>query len=362
MRAGRPRRWIAGAVGLAAAAAAIGLVATPAGAATTVNAQLSLSGVATATSPVGGSTIGIHPGDSVSFAAATAPTAGLEKLGLSSLLTGLSGGITGYQVVADFSHLPGGAANTTLGYHGRASVTFTFAKTGTYDFTWTAKSLQLLGLVPISLDGNQLAKAGVKLNAANQYVGQVVVSANPPAGNIGVQLPSVGATPQVGPVRLPPVKVPGTKVNVPVTVPSTALPHLPSPGHAPSKPSSKPASSVPGLSYLPPGESNQDRVMPPGYDDNGGAGLGPNSDLAVLLNPHGAGIGVTPNGPAPDNGVAAIPGASTGKAGKARAVDVATSEPPVGQQMPVLLAIVAIIALSLVTAAYARLYLLRRNP
>jgi hypothetical protein len=41
-------------------------------------------------------------------------------------------------------------------------------------------------------------------------------------------------------------------------------------------------------------------------------------------------------------------------------VELAANPAP-SAQMPVLLAIVAIIALSLVTATYARLYLLRRN-
>jgi hypothetical protein len=71
----------------------------------------------------------------------------------------------------------------------------------------------------------------------------------------------------------------------------------------------------------------------------------------------------------PDGSVAANPAnpqASDSPAAKANAktttetLDLASNKAPAAQ-LPVLLAIIAIIALTLVTATYARLYLLRRN-
>ena len=74
MRIGRPprgTRWLAGALGLGVAVTAV-IVAGPAGAATTVPAQLALSGVVTSKSPTGGSVVGIHPGDAVCSVACSA--------------------------------------------------------------------------------------------------------------------------------------------------------------------------------------------------------------------------------------------------------------------------------------------------
>ena len=51
---------------------------------------------------------------------------------------------------------------------------------------------------------------------------------------------------------------------------------------------------------------------------------------------------------------------TTTSASTSRHVDLAANKAPAAQ-MPVILAIIAIIALSLVTATYARLFLLRRN-
>src|SRR4051812_23784231 len=174
-------RWAVGAAG-AGLVGAILLAIAPADASpTTVNTQLSLTGVTTKSDPTGGSVIGIHPGDKVSFRASAAPTEGLQQLGLGDLLGGLLGKIVGYRVKADFSALPGGAKNTVL--QNAQTKTFAFPKAGTYNFTWSAERLDLLnGVVPINLDGNQLAQAGVKLNASNEYVGKVVVAKNPPKG------------------------------------------------------------------------------------------------------------------------------------------------------------------------------------
>jgi len=61
-----------------------------------------------------------------------------------------------------------------------------------------------------------------------------------------------------------------------------------------------------------------------------------------------------PATPLPTTGARAKPQTST------KRIDLASNKAPAAQ-LPVLLAIIAIIALSLVTATYARLFLLRRN-
>jgi len=101
--------------------------------------------------------------------------------------------------------------------------------------------------------------------------------------------------------------------------------------------------------------------VPKGYGPNDGGGHDPDAALnTVLLNGLSGGTGAVPN-----NLSGAVPG-SGGSAGAPPAptrggqpIDLAANRAPAGQ-MPVLLAILAIIALSLVTATYARMYLMRR--
>lgn len=371
MRIGRSRRttrWLAGFAGLAVAAGGALLIARPAGAATTVTAELSLSGVVTTNSPVGGSVVGIHPGDSVDFKAAPAGISaqGLNKLGInvSGLLGALTGSLVGYQVVLNPGSLPGVTRPVTLGpCGGRSDLKINFPNTGTYNFTWSASSVTVVPVFgcsvnKLALNGNQLRSAGIAFNASNQWVGKVVVAVNPPAGGLSIQLPKVSAAPKVGGVQLPRVGLPGaTLPTVPVTPPSLS-PGLPS--KAPPG-----GSSAGGINYRPPGGLIEDSVVPKGYGCcDQGSGHAPDAALnSVLLNGLRGGHGAVPgdlNGStapfsANKNGA---PAAVPNRAGKS--IDMASSKPPAGQ-MPVLLAILAIIALSLVTATYARQYLMRRS-
>jgi len=352
----RGLRWFAASAGLAVAGATV-LAMGPAHAdSTTTNAQLSLSGVVTASSPVGGSVIGIHPGDSVTFKASTAPTAGLDQLGLGSLVDGVLNTLARYQVTVDFHNLPGGAANTKLS--GSSSKTFAFPTAGTYDFTWSAQNITVLGAVPINLDGNQLAAAGIKLNANNQYVGSVVVAADPPKGGISIQLPGVSVAPSVPVVgQLPTVGVPG--INAP-TIPVT-IPTLPGLGGGKTTGTNPGQAGNPGGStYTPPGLTIPQEVVPSG--DGNGPGTVDNSGFGSALPNLGNGFGSVPSAvtsTAPDGAITTLDPANTQQ--KAKTVQLAANPSP-SAQMPVLLAIIAIIALSLVTATYARLYLLRKPP
>jgi hypothetical protein len=333
--------------------------APTASASTTTKAQLSLSGVATQSSPTGGSTVGIHPGDSVSFTASSAPTAGLDALGLSDLVSGVLNLLATYQVQVDFSGLPGGAKNTVL--RGNTAKTFTFPKVGTYNFTWSAQSVGLLGVVPINLDGNQLKQAGIALNASNQYVGKIVVATDPPKGGISVQLPSVKVAPSLPVVgQLPTVSAPG--IQAPTL--SVSVPNLnPS---KPSRGSSAPSSGSKGGSTAskPATVTNDvpvpDRVVPNGdgnsvYGSTGGYGTdsgyypGALGDTTSKLTTGSGGSAVSKSG-----------SATTNTKAKPKTVELASSRPSSGQ-LPVILAIVAMIALVLVAGTYARLFLIKRQ-
>jgi hypothetical protein len=352
-------RWAAGIAG-AGVIGAILLAVAPANASpATVNAQLSLSGVTTKSNPTGGSVIGIHPGDKVSFQASAAPTAGLEQLGIGDVLGSLLGKIVGFQVKVDFSALPGGANGTVL--KGSDTKTFTFADTGTYNFTWTAQRATVLGAVPINLNGNELAKAGVKLNASNEYVGKVVVAKNPPKGGISVQLPSVGVHPSLPVVgQLPSIGVPG--VNLPtIGVPSLGN-LLPTKSAGSGNGGGKhPSHHGSGGNHhgSEGGLTVPEQIVPKGYTgpNVGGGGYFPGvlpSVAPVPLrgsgNQHGQG-GASSAAPAP---------AVANKAKHAKAVDLATPSSQ-SSSIPVVLAIVAVIALTLVAATYSRLYLVRKH-
>jgi hypothetical protein len=341
----RGLRLFAAGAGLAIAGATVLAMAPAHANVATTGAQLSLTGVTTASSPLGGSVVGVHPGDSVKFTASATPTAGLKSLGLDSVV----GALTGYQVSVDFSGLPGGATSTTL--TGNNSKTFTFPTAGTYTFTWQAKSLT--GNL-IKLDGNQLAPLGVKLNASYVYTGQVVVAADPPNGGISIQLPGVTLSPSM-PVlgTLPPVKLPGT------TLPTIALPSLPNlPGTTTGSNPGQGSTSTPGSSYTPPGLSIPEQVVPAGNGD--GPGTVNDGGFGNALPNLGSGfgnVGSTNTSTSANGHVITLDQGNSKQ--QSKAVELASSPSP-SAQMPVLLAIIAIIALSLVTATYARLYLLRR--
>lgn len=347
-------RWFVGACALALAATTAFAVSSPASAtATTVKTQLSLSGLASADNPLGGSVIGIHPGDTVTFTAAGAPTAGLEKLGLDGLVNNVLGLLVTFQVSADFAGLPGGAKATVL--KGAKAKSFTFPKKGTYNFTWEAQNLVVLKALPINLNGDQLAAAGIKLNESNQYVGKVVVAANPPTGGLSIQLPGVKVAPSLPVVgQLPTVSIPG------VTLPTI---HASVPNLLPGKPggsTSDPAgggTSTPASSYHPPALTVPEQVVPQG-DGNAIFGAGGGGFNAGAL------PGTQLGNLAPISGstaTASAPLTTQDSAGKNKTIDLASSTKAPSGQLPVILAILAIIALALVAGTYARLFLLRRN-
>jgi hypothetical protein len=389
-------RWLAASAGIAVAGAAA-LVMVPAHAdSATVNAQLSLSGVATKDNVLGGTTIGVHPGDTVDFKASPLPTAGLDNIpALGPLLNGVLSTLLGsqFQVVVTFGSDFGaatpalGGQSVTLGGPAKGSCkgdpdeAITFPKAGSYSFTWTVRYVLpgLLGCTKSSLGAtslNQLQQTGIAINASNQWVGQVVVANDPPKGGISVQLPGVGAAPslpvvgQLPGATLPPVSLPTIPVG------GISIPGIGGGGSSSSSSGSGSTSTghlggstkSSGAHFTPPGLTIPEEVVPKGYGNGdsttsggsgSGAGAGGLSDLGVLGDIVAGGSGGHTAAPA---AATTVPSASPapGPTIAAHAVLAATSTSK-GQQMPVLLAIVSIIALSLVTAIYARMYLLRKK-
>ena len=362
-------RWLAVMLGVGAAVA-VAIVGPPAGASTAVSAQLSLSGIVTAKSPLGGSVIGIHPGDSINLQGASAGVSvqGLSQLGvpLGDVLGDLLGKVVGFQYVLHLpATFPGGRRDVQIGpCGGRAGLSVAFPNLGSYDFTWTAYAVTVLPVVgtcqlnTLNLDGNQLARAGITLNGSNQYIGKVVVATDPPPGGLTVQLPGVGVRPSLpGAGQLPGATLPGgTLPTVPVSPPSLSQPV---PGSSSAETGSP--GSPDELNYTPPGESIEDRVVPKGYGCCDEDGHSPDSVLnSVPGNGQDGGTGAGAHRTLAASDARAASAARQAHAGSGRATGVGAGEAPAGQLL-LLLAIAAILALSVVTAAYARLRLVRTD-
>src|SRR5262249_43230852 len=141
------------------------------------------------------------------------------------VLGGALGGATGYQIVVHVpSTFPGGKRDITLGAcASRKDVKVSFARIGTYSFTWSAYAVNPLCLLPgegITLDGNAARQHGIALNAQSRWIGRIVVATNPPPGEPFVHLPGLSAAPKVGPAQLPTVQVPGaTLPTLPARLP-----------------------------------------------------------------------------------------------------------------------------------------------
>lgn len=375
-RAPRRTRWIAGTAAVVAAASTWLAFGQAHAAGATVDAQLTLSGVATSTSPTGGSTVGVHPGDTVNLTAASIPSAGLPT-GLSGLLGGLLNGLAGVQVDITSGNLPGVSSypyKLGSGSGAHAKLTLPSVDAGTYHFTYTMNSVQLLGgIAPIPLSVSQvdaLKAAGVKISTSNVYSGSIVAANDPPKGGISVQLPSTGVSVSAGPIQVNP-GLPGVvapTLSVPSALPTT-LPGVPTgskptgAGAAGQKPSSQ-ASSVVAAAPIP--ETVPEMVVPKGNGGlqadqlSGGASgltaayLGlPTQHLASSL---GGGNGALSAGSLPLTGGSASPAAADAP----QQIELASSSPSAPTGVPVLLAIIAVVALGTVIALYAKCYLVRR--
>jgi hypothetical protein len=379
----RPRvRWLVGLAGLAVTTATL-LAFSPAGAASTVNAQLSLTGVATSDNILGGSQIGVHPGDTVNFKASALPTAGLQNIpGLGGVLDSLLSPLLGqYQVVVSFSSsFPGGAQTVTLGgptsgaCAGVPAKSVTFPAKGSYAFTWKVQYV-LPGLLGCSTNGvsstnlNLLQQAGVALNATNSWVGKIVVADNPPKGGISIQLPGVSVAPNIGGHQLPTIGVPG--INLPTL--GVAVPDLnpgskqgdskaggggSKSGKTTSAAPTLPGNVVPVPAQVVPRGSGDGVFTDGGFNTGVLPGLGSQSGDSSGLLPISTGNG---NGSAAKTGAAAPAAQPDQKSsGKHKTIDLASGRSSTGQ-LSIVLALIAIIALFSVAGLYARLYLIRKG-
>jgi hypothetical protein len=353
-------RRIVGAVAATAVATGATLLPAPsAGAATTVTTQLALSGVVTNNSATGGSVVGIHPGDTVDFKAAAVGLAADNAV--ADLLGSFLNLVSGYQIeVTPGAGFPSGASKFILGGPGGLPVkAVNFPAKGTYNFSWTAKKISVLGLAPVNLDGNDAAALGIKLNAKGEWVGQVVVADNPPAGGIGVQVPGVTASPSLPVVgQLPAVGLPGaTTPTLPNILDPGVLTGLP-PDGTKTSPSGNPSpgATTPSINYHSNGPSVADLTVPHGY--GGGSGAASNyvpSGLGDSIGAPGTNFVTGSNATGATN-VAAGSGGSAPKT-----VDVASSKSRSAlDTLPTLLVVLAVIALSGATAFYARTFLLHK--
>lgn len=346
------------AAGIAALTGGMLLANVPAGAeSSTTTATLTLTGVRDSNCDVstGGTTVYVKPGGTVTF---KAELAGLSvKLPLLGYVDISSGKITSFR---DKLVIDGDSKHPHYIAKGKTFV-WKDVPAGKHSIAWSADAVYVGALkIPLSLDIVHLPVGG-KLN----WVGTVAASKDTKCG-ISIEVPGVSAS--VGPIHvsIPPVT---TVPTVPVTVPS--LPSLPGGGGGGSS-SSAPhhpgggggGSSAPGGGNGPsvPGEPTPiPKLVVPNAGSGGNSAFGGGGGLGGIgALPDDGGVG--PIAPAAVTSTAAAPDSSAAPS-KGKPVDLATSKSDGGlggPQLPVLLAIVAIIALSLVTATYARMYLLRK--
>ncbi len=351
----RGLRWVAvaaatavsGAAVLALSGAAHATAPTPNYHPGSDTATFTVTGVVDSNCPVstGGTEIWIKPGDTINF---NSSLAGIDVNGI--LLT--LGQVSGLNVTAVID--PTTPESQTITVNGGQTTYFPAAAAlapGDHTITWQATSLSVLGGLAVStaIPSGALA-AGASLN----WTGVVHVTSAAPTCKIAVGTPSVGVT--LGPVKItvPPINI---GVPVPIAVPTNLIP-----GAGTSKPPAGGTSGGPaarGTGYTPPGLTVPQQVMPLAGAGSGGffgealpdSGSSP---VAGALPGNGAGVTAT-NANIPTGS-----GPATAGSGTQRAVELAANKAPVAQP-PVVLAVIAIIALSLVTATFARLYLLRRH-
>lgn len=347
-------RWVAGALGLAIAGASAGIAlmaAGPAGAAPTpVAATFSVTGVATSNCSVsiGGADIYVTPGGPLLFKSSLV---GMTLFGLPVTTSGLLG-FDG-QLKID----PGTANAKSFAVSATKDTAFAGLTAGDHPFTWRATALNALGLpLPLGLTATA-ASAG----AALYYSGTIHVTTNAADCGIAVQVPgpvisvsASGVPPMV--VGVPPLNLKLPKLPTLPTLPVT-VPSLPGVGGT-TAPGGGQATGPGGINYTPPPTTVPEQVM--GGIRGVSAGVLPDAGGATQLStglPDGS-VAANPANPQASDSPAAKANAKTRTSTKT--LDLASNKAPAAQ-LPVLLAIIAIIALTLVTATYARLYLLRRN-
>jgi hypothetical protein len=308
---------------------------------------------------IGGTAIWIKPGDTIDFNSSLAGIDVSQAL-LGQTLGGLLGGllnpsdVAGLDVKAVIDSNKPAADQQVVQVSGGKKTAFPSKSQkalspGDHEITWDATALELLpGLnhQPIPLSNSDL-QSGAELS----WTGVIHVTDSAPQCKLAVGTPKTKIS--LGPVK---VTVPPINATVPVTLP-TGLPKLPVGGSSSTTPAgqtSQSSTSTGGPAADTGGLTIPQLVMP---QADGGVGGG--------VGPAGAGDRQIASG-LPDNGkvVQAPGGHGSSPAGSTRrttAVGLDSNKPSALPTMPVVLAIVAILALALVTASYARLFLIHRR-
>jgi hypothetical protein len=368
----RGTRLLAGSVGLAMAGAAAGtafLLAAPAAAAPTPSyhpgadtATFAVTGVLDHNCPVstGGTEVWIKPGDSINF---DSSAVGINVSAVDGLFTGIIGKVVGLDVSATVDKGTDHAQSFSVA--GGKTTAFTNAKglsSGSHTLTWKATDLAVLPLTStIPILGSTLgalthiplsSSAVTQAGAALSWSGVIRVTNDAPQCKLSVATPKVDVT--LGPLK---TTVPPLNVNVPVpNLPS--LPGLPGGGGGSGGGGGGTGGGGGGGGggghYKPPTEPVPDQVM--GGIGSGFGGVAPNGGTSTQL---GTGLPDNSGQSSATNGGGKATNGSSKPQTQTQTVYASNKAPTA--QLPVLLAIIAIIALSLVTATYARLYLLRRN-
>lgn len=352
---GRGSRWLAAAAGLAMAGATV-LAMAPADAAAVapIDATFGLTGVTTSNCPslsTGGADIYVTPGGELDFKTSLA-SVNLLSIPIS---TALIAGLDGNLVIDPAAKTPTKIAVKTAKVQKLSTLT-----TGDHPYTFTATAVNVAGLLPIPLSlGAKDSAAGLSL------VWKGVIHVTTDAAKCGVAISTPGAglqLPGMAPITvLPPISVapiPGTDLNLNLIPKGLPVPGTKSTTPAPTtKTSTTPTSNYAGMPVTIP-----DLVVPKGDGPAAGGGLGLPA-FGDALPALGGGLLGVPQ-PLAASTPSASPTATVGPARPAAAEQPSLAEfaasPSSTAQMPVLLAIIAIIALSLVTATYAKLYIVRK--
>lgn len=344
-------RWILGAALaiLVAGATALGLAITPANAASAVTATFGVTGVSANNCPVqiGGSDVYVLPG---------------QELDVKSSLVGIEfNGLPLSDVLGQVASFNGNIVIDPKSTHPITLPISTAARkvpalsTGNHSFTWTVTGLTLAGLIPVKLNATLAPSAGG--GASLTYSGTIHVTSAAAQCGVSLQVPSVHAS--VSAPGVPPITIGIPGVTAPTVSIPTSLPSLP--GGKSTQPGGGGGSNPGGSNNGGGSGPVQAGVVPVGDNANvyPGAGAGGFNALPLpnILGSNGGTSGLLP--------VPAKSGAkpATGKqnsAGKNKSIDLASKTSETGQ-LSVILAIIAVIALTLVAATYARLYVLRKN-
>jgi hypothetical protein len=350
-------RWLAAAAG-ASVVTAVLLAFFPGSAGASgdpVKATFSVTGVSTSNCAVstGGTDVYVKPGQELDVKSSAV---GMTVLGLPVDISN----------VASFA----GALTIDPGKTSQQKLTIspTFQKvaaltSGNHAFKWSVTGVTLLGgaTLPLNLSSSALA-AGAELT----YTGTIHVTDAAAQCGISAQVPGVGASVSITGLPTIAVSIPGVKLpTLPVNVPTGGLPNVPGVGQSSGSHAKPPASAPAGgdgnllpvpARVVPKGDGNAvfgnagGAYVPAVIPGSGDLGGGPSGLLPVVANG-------SPKAAAPSK--AAVQQVSTGKH---KTIDLAANKATSTGQFSVILAIVAIIALSIVAATYARLYLLRRQP